>query len=208
MNVKAFVTKYMLILYVVSVILGVIFNSFGVKYELLIPYLVFLLMFFSTYNLKFGQVTDQLKNIKINLLSLAVQFAVFPLAFLLLTIIFFSNNPIIAAGIIFIFTLPSGTTNVLYSNILKGDSSLVLTLLAITSLVSPLITPLVFLLLTKSLIEIGFLMMSVRILLIVVLPFILANLARKINLFDGKNADFYSILLFFPIAFIVTGVFF
>ena len=91
---------------------------------------------------------------------------------------------------------------------LKGDSPLVLTLIVITSLLSPIITPLVFFFLTKGIVQIELFEMFVRIFLIVVLPFILANIARKISLLNGKNADFYSMLVFLPTTFIVGGIFF
>jgi len=208
MKILDFIKSNVLILYIIAVVFGFLFHNFSFKFQNLIPYLVFLVIYFSAFRVESKEVLKSFKNIKYNAVILIVHFLLFPISFMYISSKIFGFDGLILAGIIFIFTLPTAATNVLYSNLYKGNTSLVLTLLLITSLISPIVTPLIFYLLTKNIVTIDFFSIFVKMTLIVVLPFLLANLTKKLK-FSGmikENSDSYSTLPFIAANFIAGGI--
>ncbi len=208
MNIIKQLEKNVLIFYLIAVILGLIFHDFSSKLEFLIPYLVFLIIYFSTFKVELEKFSETFKNIKNNFFMLILHFLIMPAALFYILIGLIRVDGLIATGIVFIFTLPTATTNVLYSNLLKGNTPFVLSSLLITSLLSPFVTPSVFYLLTRNIVKFDFFQIFIKMILIVVVPFILSNFTKRSAIYNyvEKYANSYAALSFIIVNFIAAGI--
>ena len=199
-----------LIFYLISLFIGFVLHNFSSKLENAIPILVGIQMFFSTFKIELNQFVNSLKKIKNNIAVLIIHFILLPIILLFLSMYLFRSNELVVAGIVFIFTLPSAVTNIFFSNLFKGNTNFVLSIVLISSIISPIATPLVFYLLTKNIVRVDFLAIFLKIMLIVVLPLILSNFAKKLSMFNHvkENSDSYASISFVLFSFIAAGIIF
>ena len=140
------------------------------------------------------------------LIGALAQFTIMPLiAFLIVKI--FSLPPELAIGVILVGTCPGGTSSNVMTYLAKGDIALSVSMTMLTTILSPVVTPLLMFLLAGEWIEISLSSMMISILQVVILPIVLgitinATLGNVVKKFT-KYLPLISIL---AIILIVGGV--
>jgi len=94
--------------------------------------------------------------------------------------------PALAAGVVLLGACPSGTASNVMSFIAKGDTALSVTVSSVNTILAPVLTPYIFLLLAGTLIPIDVMALFIEIVKIVLLPVISGVVIRIIA---GKTVD-------------------
>lgn len=92
----------------------------------------------------------------------------------------FNLPPYIAAGLILVGCCPSGTASNVMTFIAKGDTPLSITMTAVITLLAPITTPYIFLLLAGTFIPINAYAMLKSILIVVIFPVVLGVVIRLV----------------------------
>lgn len=134
------------------------------------------------------------------LVGCMAQFTIMPLVayFLAKTL---NLPPILAVGLILLGTCPGGTASNVITYLAKGDVALSVGMTAVSTLVAPLITPVLTYFLAGEWVEINVIKMVVDIFKIVVFPILFGVIIN--NFFSNYIAKFKKVLVIFPIATIV-----
>ncbi|MDR2468644.1 MAG: bile acid:sodium symporter family protein [Spirochaetaceae bacterium] len=114
----------------------------------------------------FKIVFAQPKNVIAGVLA---QFMVMPALAFLLTIAF-NLPPELAVGVILVGSAPGGTSSNVMTYLAKGDVALSVCMTAISTLLAPLVTPALILLLAGEKIEVNYISMFLSIIKVVILP--------------------------------------
>ncbi len=113
------------------------------------------------------------------LVGMALQFTVMPLAGAGIAIAF-GFEPAVAAGVVLIGSCPGGVASNVMTYLAKANVALSVTMTACSTLVSPVMTPLMMRLLAGQYIEIVFVDMMVAIIKIIIVPIAAGLVANKI----------------------------
>jgi BASS family bile acid:Na+ symporter len=135
----------------------------------LILFVVQLVMFGMGTQMSLHDFTGIAKNPRGVLVGIVCHFSVMPLVGFSLTKLF-HFEPEIAAGIILIGSCSSGLASNVMAYIAKSNLALSVTVTAITTMVAPLMTPLLMKLLAGTLVEVKFFAMMMEIIKIVLVP--------------------------------------
>ncbi len=175
------------------------------KLSRLITPLLQLIMFGMGSQMSFNDFTGIIRMPKGVIIGVIAQFTVMPLVALAIAGIF-SFPPEIAAGIILIGCVPSGLASNVMSFLARANVPLAVTISAITTLLSPLITPLLMEKLAGQFIDIDFWSMMLDILNMIILPIVAGFI---FNLFLKREASLRSKsiqLIAYPFVMILTGL--
>lgn len=158
------------------IVLLAIFVSFvvprlGLGIKPYLSYLLMFLMFLSCLDLRLGEIAISLKEYKKQSLVLAVIHLASPLVVLLLRRFF---NDEIFLGLVLASTIPAGRSAVFLANIYGGEPTKALVVTTISNALSPILVPLVILLVAKTSIKIDATEMGSTILVLVVIPIVAA----------------------------------
>ena len=136
--------------------------------KLIVP-LIQLIMFGMGATLLVSDFTRVLKMPKAVLIGISLQFLIMPLlGFSLATA--FGFEPSVAAGVILIGSCPGGVASNVMTYLSKGNVALSVTMTACSTLVAPLMTPLLMQLLAGTLVDIVFLDWVTNIMKIIIVP--------------------------------------
>ena len=135
---------------------------------LIVP-LIQLIMFGMGTMLNLGDFARVMRMPRAVLIGIALQFGVMPLSGAALAAAFGFRGEI-AAGVVLIGSCPGGVASNVMTYLSRGNVALSVTMTACSTLVSPLLTPLMMRLLAGQYIEIDFLQMMVTILQIIIVP--------------------------------------
>jgi BASS family bile acid:Na+ symporter len=113
------------------------------------------------------------------LIGLLLQFTVMPLvgAAIALT---FGFEPAVAAGVVLIGSCPGGVASNVMTYLARGNVALSVTMTACSTLVSPVMTPLMMVLLAGTMLKIEFVPMMMSILNMIILPIVAGLVVNKI----------------------------
>ncbi|MFH0841573.1 MAG: bile acid:sodium symporter family protein [Bacteroidota bacterium] len=180
------------------------FTSIG-KFQLksMIVPLLQVIMFGMGSQMSFEDFKGVIKMPKGVLIGIFSQFTVMPLVGFTIARIF-NFPPEIAAGIILIGCVPSGLASNVMSFLAKANLALAVTISAVTTLLSPFITPVLMKWLGGQFIEVDFWSMMLDILNMIILPIIAGFM---FNLFARKNAGKSSLitqLIVYPVIILLT----
>ena len=156
-------------------------GNFQLK-KLIVP-LLQIIMFGMGSQMSFNDFTGIIKMPKGVILGVVSQFAIMPLVGFTIASIF-NFPPEIAAGIILIGCVPSGLASNVMSFLARANLALAVTISAITTLISPFITPTLMKWLGGQFIEVNFWSMMLDILNMIILPIVAGFM---FNLFSGKS---------------------
>ena len=177
-----------------AVVISMIYPNYitevgGYKTDGFIVPLIQLIMFGmgTTMGLKdFAQVAKMPRGI---LVGLCCQFTIMPLLAVFLTL-FLDFPPEIAAGVVLIGSSPSGVSSNIMTSLAKGNLALSITLTSCTTLLAPILTPLLMQLLAGQLIPIDFYQMMISIVNMIFLPIIAGLIFNRI--FRGRASWFHA----------------
>jgi bile acid:Na+ symporter, BASS family len=184
------------------------FTSVGdFQFSLLIVPLLQLIMFGMGAQMSFKDFAGIIKMPKGVIIGIFAQYTIMPLvAFTISRIYDFPTE--IAAGIILIGCVPSGLASTVMSFLARANIPLAVTLAAVTTLLSPLVTPLLMKYVAGTLIEVDPWSMMLDIMNMIILPIVAGFI---FNLFISKDINRRSkiIQLFsFPFIMILTSLVF
>lgn len=126
---------------------------------------------------------DDFKRVLIRPLEIAVglasQYLLMPLAGFLLAKIF-SLDPLIAVGIVLVGSCPGGTASNVITYLSKGDLALSVTLTSISTLLCPILIPVLMFIYAKQWIDVPFVKLFISSFQVVIIPIILGLTIRKL----------------------------
>ena len=180
------------------------FTSIGdFQVKLLIVPLLQIIMFGMGSQMSFADFAGVIKMPKGVIIGVFLQFTIMPLVGLTIANIF-SFPPEIAAGIILIGCVPSGLASNVMSFLSRANLALAVTISAVTTLLSPFITPVLMKWLGGQFIEVDFWSMMLDILNMIILPIVAGF---TFNLIAKRNASRKSTiaqLIAYPVIIILT----
>jgi bile acid:Na+ symporter, BASS family len=177
----------------------------GFRLSRLITPLLQLIMFGMGSQMSFNDFAGIIKMPKGVIIGVVAQFSIMPLVALSIANIF-NFPPEISAGIILIGCVPSGLASNVMSFLARANVPLAVTLAAVTTLLSPFITPLLMEKLAGQFIEVDFWSMMLDILNMIILPIVAGFI---FNLFLKKEATKRSKiiqLVCYPLIMVLTGL--
>jgi BASS family bile acid:Na+ symporter len=184
------------------------FMSFGgFQFKKLIVPLLQIIMFGMGSQMSLNDFTGVIKMPKGVIIGVSAQFVIMPLVAFAISMIF-NFPPEIAAGIILVGCVPSGLASNVMSYIARANLALAVTIGAISTLLSPFVTPMLMKMLGGQFIEVNFWSMMLDILNMIILPIVAGFM---FNLFNSGNekmrVKFIQLSIFFVIILLTNLVF-
>ena len=174
-----FVSDYMGVLVLLSALASLLFpDALGHLKPRLINPLLGVIMFGMGLTLKaedFKVVFSRPKDVLVGCLA---QFTVMPLLAFALTKIF-RLEPALAIGVILVGCCPGGTASNVITSLAKGDLALSVGMTAVSTLLAPVLTPLLVWLLAGETVDVDVVGMLLSILWVVILPIALGLLVKR-----------------------------
>ena len=174
-----FISDYMGVLVLVSAVAALVFpDALGHLKPKLINPLLGVIMFGMGLTLKaedFRVVFSRPKDVLVGCLA---QFTVMPLLAFLLTRVF-RLEPALAIGVILVGCCPGGTASNVITYLAKGDLALSVGMTAVSTLLAPVLTPLLVWLLAGETVDVDVIGMLLSILWVVILPIVLGLLVKR-----------------------------
>ncbi|MBK6284400.1 MAG: bile acid:sodium symporter family protein [Draconibacterium sp.] len=162
------------------------FSSFGnFQFKILIVPLLQIIMFGMGSQMSMNDFTGVIKMPKGVIIGVSAQFLIMPLVAYMISLIF-DFPPEIAAGIILVGCVPSGLASNVMSYIARANLALAVTIGAISTLLSPIITPFLMKILGGQFIEVNFWSMMLDILNMIILPIVAGFIFNLFNAGDEK----------------------
>jgi BASS family bile acid:Na+ symporter len=185
-----------------------LFTSIGdFQLKLLIVPLLQVIMFGMGSQMSLDDFTGVIKMPKGVFIGIAAQFTIMPLVAFAISNIF-NFPPEIAAGIILIGCVPSGLASNVMSYIANANLALAVTIGAISTLLSPFVTPLLMKILGGQYIEVSFWSMMLDILNMIILPIVAGFIFNLFN--SGKEkgrSKIIQMVVYFIIIFLTNLVY-
>ena len=176
------------------------------RFSLLIVPLLQLIMFGMGSQMSFRDFVGIIKMPKGVIIGIIAQFSIMPLVALTIATVF-SFPPEISAGIILIGCVPSGLASNVMSFLARANVPLSVTLSAITTLLSPLITPVLMKYLAGTMIEVNVWKMMLDMLNMIILPIVAGFLFNLIlNLKATPRKSVVLQFLLFPVIMVLTSL--
>ncbi len=145
---------------------------------LIVP-LIQLIMFGMGATLTLADFTRVLKMPRAVLIGIFLQFSIMPLLGFSLAMAF-GFEPAVAAGVILIGSCPGGVASNVMTYISKGNVALSVTMTACSTLLAPVLTPLLMYILAGTLVEVVFLEWVINITKIIIVPIAIGLIANSI----------------------------
>ena len=147
-----------------------------------------------------------LKAPKLIFLGAICQYTIMPLLALILSVIFKLPKDI-SLGVILVGTCPGGTASNVLSHIAEGDLAYSVLLTVASTLLAPIITPLLVYMMAGSLVEVSFMAMFMSIVKVIVLPVGLGIVAKALLRERIKKVDFvFPLISSMAIALIIAAI--
>ncbi|TCK01608.1 BASS family bile acid:Na+ symporter [Volucribacter psittacicida] len=151
-----------------------------------IPYLLGIVMFGMGITLTFADFGEVVKHPKAVFIGVAGQFIIMPaLAYALAK--GFNLPAELAIGVILVGSCPGGTSSNVMTYLAKGNTALSIACTTISTLLAPILTPIIFYALASQWLEINAAAMFISVLKMVLLPIFLGLIVRA--LFKNKIAE-------------------
>lgn len=144
-----------------------------------VPWLLGIVMLGMGMTLTVTDFSEIIKHPKAVVLGVVAQFVIMPLLAFGLSMLF-SLPPAIAVGVILVGSCPGGTASNVMTYLAKGNIALSVACTSVSTLLAPLLTPIVFYLLASQWIDISPSAMFVSVLKMVLLPIALGVILRMI----------------------------
>ena len=178
-KISSFITKKMAMLVVAVAVVGLILPASFKWVTPQIPLLLGVIMFGMGMTLRPEDFKEIFRRPRDVLIGVAAQFTIMPLlAFALANV--FSLPPELAAGVILVGTCPGGTASNVMTYLAKGDLALSVSITLTTTILAPLVTPLLTWWLAGAWIEISLVDMMISIVQVVLAPILLGLLVNQL----------------------------
>ena len=192
-KISSWAGKYMAIIALLVAIIALVFPDpvKGVIKTSYVNYLLGIVMFGMGMTLKISDFKVVFTKPKAVIIGILSQFVIMPLlAFVLVHL--FNLDPALAVGVILVGSCPGGTSSNVMTYLAKGDVALSVGMTACTTILAPIVTPALVLLLGGEAINVSYVSMLMSIVQVVLVPIILGFV---INYFFEKFAQAFSKVL-------------
>jgi bile acid:Na+ symporter, BASS family len=149
------------------------------KFTSLIVPLIQLIMFTMGTEMSLKDFEGVIKTPKAVVIGLVSHFTIMPLVGFALAKSF-GFSPEIAAGVILMGSVPSGVTSNVLAFIAKANMPLSVTIAAMSTLVAPVMTPLLMKILAGQYVEIDFVKMMIHVVEIIIVPIVLGLIVNRL----------------------------
>ena len=202
-------TIWVFVFVVTSLFYPFVFDTWvGINLAILIVPLIQIIMFGMGTTLNISDFTRVLKMPKPILIGFALQFTVMPLTALGITQVFNFDNEI-SAGIILIGSCPGGVASNLMAYLAGGNVALSVAMTTSSTIVSPVMTPMLMEVFAGKFVPINFVQMMMSILNMIIVPVVAGVIANKIlyssDSWIGKQKN---LLITIPILFFLAIIIF
>ena len=178
-KIADFISKNMPLLVVVTTIVALIFPVSFTWTTTHISTLLGVVMFGMGMTLRVEDFREIFRRPRDVLIGLAAQFTIMPLlAFGLATL--FQLPAELAAGVILVGTCPGGTASNVMTYLAKGDLALSVSMSMASTILAPIVTPLLTWILAGAWVDVSFVDMMLSILQVVVAPIILGLIVNQL----------------------------
>lgn len=174
-----FISKYFSAITIVVAICAYMFPQWFLWIKPYINPLLGIIMLSMGINLKFSDFGEIIKNPKGIIIGILAQFIIMPLLAFLLALLF-KLPPQLAVGVILVGACPGGTSSNVITYLAKGNTALSIACTSISTLLAPILTPIIFYFLASKWLEINQFEMFISITQIVLIPVLLGILIKKI----------------------------
>lgn len=201
-----FISKYMA-LFVIIIAIIALFMPWTFKWSAqYVTYLLGIVMFGMGMTLRFEDFKLVFKRPKDVFIGALAQFTIMPaLAWFLATA--FQLPPELAVGVILVGTCPGGTSSNVMTYLARGDVALSVSITMTTTILAPIVTPILSWWLAGAWIDISLAAMMMSIVQVVVLPIILGIIINKLfGDFVRKAIKLLPLISVIAIVLIVGGV--
>lgn len=167
--------KYFVIVFLLAIVIGFYFPKLG-AFSFITPFMFALAIFLASLKVDFKLFIKHLKDYKYFVKKFFIIKIIAPL------LVFFITSlvaPQFALAGLLIIALPSGMSNIIFSDIFKGNNALTLLFTVSTHLLSPIMIPLLVFLVSFQTIGFDYIGMFFSLAEIVLAPVILAYLVKK-----------------------------
>ena len=179
----------------------------GFQLKLLIVPLLQIIMFGMGSQMSLADFTGVIKMPKGVFIGVAAQFIIMPLVAFSISNIF-TFPPEIAAGIILIGCVPSGLASNVMSYIAHANLALAITISAVTTMLSPFITPMLMKILGGQFIEVSFWNMMLDILNMIILPIVAGFIFNLFNSGkENRQSKIFQMVVYFIIILLTNVVY-
>ena len=192
-KISSWAGKYMAIIALLVAIIALVFPDpvKGVIKTSYVNYLLGIVMFGMGMTLKVSDFKVVFTKPKAVIIGILSQFVIMPLlAFVLVHL--FNLDPALAVGVILVGSCPGGTSSNVMTYLAKGDVALSVGMTACTTILAPIVTPALVLLLGGEAINVSYVSMLMSIVQVVLVPIILGFI---INYFFEKFAQAFAKVL-------------
>ncbi|MBO4779457.1 MAG: bile acid:sodium symporter family protein, partial [Selenomonadaceae bacterium] len=153
-KISSFVSKNMLLLVIIFAAVGLLLPASFTWVTPQIPKLLGVIMFGMGMTLRIEDFKEILRRPREIFIGVAAQFLIMPLLAYFFAIIF-NLSPDLAAGVILVGTCPGGTASNVMTYLAKGDLALSVSMTMTTTLLAPIVTPILTLWLAGAWIDIS-----------------------------------------------------
>ena len=176
MKINEFIEKHFWIILIAGILIG-LWHPVPFRVPPYLPELLMGVMLFLVF-LKIDalEVLEQIRDFRLMIFISSVYMIIIPLAFYFFTKIFDSR---LAVGILLLTAMPAGVSSPALVDILKGNISLSMSIAIVTQMIAPFTVPLLFWLIGSKSLEINIILIFKDIAILVFLPGILAQIAKK-----------------------------
>lgn len=179
LKLTQFVSKTFALWAIVFAVLAFLFPAEFKVFAPYIPYLLGLVMFGMGITLTFKDFSEVAKHPKAVFIGVAGQFIIMPaIAFLLAKV--FNLPSDLAVGVILVGSCPGGTSSNVMTYLAKGNTALSVACTTISTLLSPLLTPVIFYVLASQWLDINASAMFMSVLKMVLFPIFLGLVVRAL----------------------------
>lgn len=180
-TLNRFLEKWVPVITPIGVVAGLIFSSFLESYVYLIPWLFALMTFSGSLGSNFHDLRNALLHPKAILVSLFLIHVFLPLIALFTGHLFFPGDTHTITGLVLSFVIPTGIMSALWVTIYKGNLPLSLSIILVSTFLSPILIPYSMKLLVGSEVAFDTWGMMQGLILMIVLPSLAGMLLNQLT---------------------------
>lgn len=176
MKLIKFVEEKFWLTLIIALVVGLLFPNFGKSFNFLVLPFLAIILFLTYLKIDFMEIIAHIKKPAFLIYILILFLLLIP------TVIFVISqliSPELAIGFLLLSSMPAGVASPLFTNLVKGNTSLTVVISLISHLVAFFTVPLLFFLFTKKILAIDIWNLSKTLLILSFAPLLLAQFARK-----------------------------
>lgn len=206
MKIAKFIENHFWLFLVSPIILGLISPFYDQRLMLLLKPELMMMLFLVFLKIDLIEILHKIKKIKFIFYISLMYLIIIPILFFYLSKFI---APDLAIGILLLTSMPAGLATPALSEILKGNTSLSMSIAIVTSLIAPLTVPLLFSIFTFTDLSLNPLRLFIDLVIIVFIPMVISQLIKlKFQKTINKTKDYYTsinILLIFLLVYTSIG---